>query len=370
MVVKKIILKNFRLHKNSEIDFSEKLNYIVGGNGQGKTSILEAIYYLCTTKSINHNHDSESVNFNERELEIKGQFKDLTENNVCIQYNLDTPKKNYFLDDKQIYRASSIIGKFPVVILTRLDHSITKGPPSERRKLVDSIISQASSTYLKILLEYKKILRQRASLLNQIRESQNFSLFEQLDSWTESLIKTGTELIKHRISFTENYLNYVISSYQKIMGENEVPNIIYHSLCENDAGSIEEQFRESLKARKKDELRRASNLVGPHKDDFVFTINDFDLRKFGSQGQHKTFQIALRFGEFSYLKDALGKTPIFLLDDVFGELDTFRAKKISEFLMEVGQALITMTDFSNLDGLTKSESDKVINISNGKIAYA
>ncbi len=370
MVIKKISLRNFRLHKNTEIDFSEKLNYIVGGNGQGKTSILEAIYYLCTTKSINHNHDSESVNFNERELEIIGQFKDLTENNVRIQYNLDSPKKNYFLDEKPIYRAASIIGKFPVVTLTQLDHTITTGAPSERRKLVDSIISQASSTYLKILLEYKKVLRQRASLLNQIRESQNASLFEQLDSWTESLIKTGSELIKHRISFIENYLNYVVSSYQKIMGESEVPNIIYQSLIENNALSIDEQFRQALQERKNDELRRASNLVGPHKDDFIFTINNFDLRKFGSQGQHKTFQIALRFGEFFYLKDTLGKTPIFLLDDVFGELDAFRAKKISEFLTDVGQAVISMTDFSNFDGLTKSDADKVINVLNGEITYA
>ena len=190
-----------------------------------------------------------------------------------------------------------------------------------------------------------------------------------MDSWTESLIKTGTELIEHRITFTENYLNYVISSYQKIMGENEIPNIIYHSLCENDSVSIEEQFRQSLQRRKNDELRRASNLVGPHKDDFIFAINDFDLRKFGSQGQHKTFQIALRFGEFFYLKDTLGKTPVFLLDDVFGELDTFRAKKISEFLTEVGQALITITDFSNLNELTKSEADKVINVLDGEIFY-
>ena len=370
MVIKKIILRNFRLHKNSELGFSEKLNYVIGGNGQGKTSILEAIYYLCTTKSINHSHDSESVNFNERELEIIGQFKDLIENKVRIQYSLDTPKKNYFLDDKQIYRASSVIGKFPVVTLTQMDHSITTGAPAERRKLVDSIISQASSTYLKILLEYKKILRQRASLLNQIRETQNPSLFDQLDSWTESLIKTGSQLIKLRIDFTKNYLDFVISSYQKIMEGNEIPNIIYSSFVEDLSGNIEDKFRNTLKVRRKDELRRAANLVGPHKDDFIFTINNFDLRKFGSQGQHKTFQIALRFGEFFFLKDALGKTPVFLLDDVFGELDTYRAKKISEFLTEVGQAVITMTDFSNLDGLTKSKTDKVIKVLNGEITYA
>ncbi len=370
MVIKKISLRNFRLHSDSEIDFSEKLNYIVGGNGHGKTSILEAVYYLCTTKNINLNHDSDSVNFNEKELEIIGQFKDLTENNVRLQYSLNTSKKNYFLDDKLIYRASTIIGKFPVVTLTQLDHFITTGAPAERRKFVDSIISQASSTYLKILLEYKKVLRQRTSLLNQIRENPTPLLYTQLDSWNEALINSGTELIEHRIIFIKNYLGYVISSYQKIMGQTEIPEIEYKYFSGESSDSVEEQFRRELKLRREDELRRAKNLVGPHKDDFIFAINGFDLRKFGSQGQHKTFQIALRFGEFFYLKDTLGKTPIFLFDDVFGELDTFRANKISEYLTEVGQAIITMTDFSNLDKLSVSKSSKVIKVFNGEIAYA
>ena len=130
------------------------------------------------------------------------------------------------------------------------------------------------------------------------------------------------------------------------------------------------EFSRNIAEMRNDELRRATNLVGPHRDDFIFVINNYELRKFGSQGQHKTFQIALRFGEFFYLLDKLGKKPIFLLDDVFGELDTFRAGKISEFLEDVGQAFITLTDFAKLDKLNFKTSANVINIEMGKVSYA
>jgi DNA replication and repair protein RecF len=119
-----------------------------------------------------------------------------------------------------------------------------------------------------------------------------------------------------------------------------------------------------------EEIRRGTNLVGPHRDDFIFRINGRDLKKYGSQGQHKTFQIILRFAEYFYLKETIGREPIFLMDDVFGELDAYRAGKISEHLIDLGQAFITLTDFSNFAYLKKSDSDKVIKVFNGKTVYA
>ncbi len=370
MLLKVLELKNFRLHKNSRISFSDKLNYIVGGNGQGKTSALEAIYYLCTTKNLNQAADSEAVNFDERMFEIKGLFSELTENKVRFFYTLDNGKKNYFLDEKQVHRASAIIGKFPVVTLTQTDHAITAGSPSERRKMVDSIISQASAAYLKILLDYNKTLKQRSALLSQIRETRNFSLLPELDAWNDSLIHNGVEIIKHRIEFAREFSSYVAKAYLRIMGEKETPSIDYRHLAAENEENIKDEFYKKISEAREDELRRATNLIGPHRDDFIFKINEMELRKFGSQGQHKTFQIALRFGQFFYLQDTLSRTPVFLLDDVFGELDSFRAGKISEFLTEVGQAFITMTDFSRLERLQKNDSDKIIEVNNGTIAYA
>ena len=173
MVLKQIELQNFRLHKNTSLEFSDKLNLIIGGNGQGKTTILEAIYYLCTTKNLNLASESDVVAFGENYFDAKGKFSDLTENNTRIFYDTLKNKKSFFLDDKQVTSSSNIIGKFPIVTLIQTDHAITQGAPSERRRFVDSVISQASHTYLELLLDYNKVLRQRSSLLSQIKETRD-----------------------------------------------------------------------------------------------------------------------------------------------------------------------------------------------------
>lgn len=370
MILNFIDLKNFRLHNNTQLQFSKNINYIVGGNGQGKTSLLEAIYYLCTTKSINRSTDLEAVKFNSDFFEINGNFLEYSKHKVRIFFESITNKKNIFLDEKQIYKASHLIGKFPVVALLQSDHAITQGPPAERRRFVDSIISQASDTYLKLLMDYNKILRHRSSLLSKIKEKNNADLFDQLEPWTNSLVKIGTELIKHRLRFLQEFNEYIKKPYEHIMGSKEVPKINYNSSIGVITDKVEFEFKQKLKKFRMDELRRARNLIGPHRDDFEFFIDKLELRKFGSQGQNKTFQIALRFSQFFYIEDKLGITPIFLMDDVFGELDSFRSERISEYLKKIGQAFITMTDFSKLENLNKTESDTIINIKNGEAVYA
>ena len=369
MILENIDLINFRLHKNTSLNFSNHLNYLLGGNGQGKTTILEAIYYLCTTKNLNGFSDNDAVNFSEKFFEINGKFIDLSKNELKIHFNAELNKKSLFADGKQFYRASSIIGKFPVVTLTQAGHAITMGAPANRRKFVDSVISQASETYLKLLMEYNKTLRQRSSLLTQIKETNNHSLFGQLDAWTDALKNTGSLIVKHRMSFVNEFNNYVMKTYENIMNDSEKPAIDYKFLDCPGPENVEENFYRTLTELREHELRRAKNLVGPHRDDFIFKINDRELKKYGSQGQHKTFQISLRFGEFFYLKDYLNKTPIFLMDDVFGELDAYRAESISNYLKDVGQAFITMTDLSNFKFLNKADDDLVVNVDSGAAVY-
>jgi DNA replication and repair protein RecF len=370
MILSSVHLKNFRLHKDITINFSDGINYIVGGNGQGKTTILESIYYLCTTKSNFSRSDSEVISFKESEFEIKGLFRDRTENRIMITYSFEENKKNYFQDNKIINRAADVIGKFPVVLLTPEDHSITQGSPSERRKLVDSILSQASETYLKTLLDYNRILKHRSSLLSQFRENKRSYNSNEFDSWTEKLIDVGTRLIESRIKFTETFNSFIKDSYYRIMEEKEIPSMVYSYLDDSFDTNIKNNFEKTLLLKKEEELRRATNIVGPHKDDFKMEINGINLKTFGSQGQHKTFQTVLRFAQFFYLKETTGKTPIFLLDDVFGELDSNRAKRISEYLGDVGQAFITLTDFANFSFLKKKENDLLIRLEKGEIAYA
>ncbi|MFZ0453594.1 MAG: DNA replication and repair protein RecF [Ignavibacteriaceae bacterium] len=376
MILSSVYLKNFRSHKSTSINFSEKINYIVGGNGQGKTSVLESIYFLCTTKGYNSKSDIEVTRFNEKGFEIKGSFKDLTENDIRVYFSLEENRKYYFQNGKLINRLSDVIGKFPVVILTPADHSITQGSPGDRRKFVDSVISQSSETYLKLLLDLNRTLRQRSSLLTRIKEKNSRSqiMYNELDAWTLKLIDIGTEIINHRIKFINEFNPYINESYKRIMGNDEIPKVTYSFLegkkeYEN-RNMIKEDFHEIINTKREEELRRATNLVGPQRDEYLFEINSMELKTFGSQGQHKTFQIALKFAQFFYLKEKTGKTPVFLLDDVFGELDANRSLKTSEYLRETGQAFITLTDFSNMSFLKIKEKDTLIRLKQGEVVYA
>lgn len=369
MILSLMELRNFRKHINTNLNFSEGLNYIVGGNGIGKTTILEAIYLLCSTKSF-YARDNEVLNFNSTDFEVKGIFSGITTDKVRVYYNSQDGKKYYFLNDKIISRAADVIGKFPVVTLTPDDHSITQGAPSERRRFVDSVISQASKTYLKLLIDYNKTIKHRAVVLSKLSERLTPSLLDELDAWTENLINNGAEIIIHRKNFIEKFNEYIKHSYYKIMGTEEIPLIRYHTIDFNSSEGVKAALKKLLEEQKENEIRRGSNLIGPHRDDFIFEINGINLKTFGSQGQNKTFQTVLRFAEFFYLKDITGNTPIFLLDDVFGELDAFRAAKVSEYLKEVGQAFITLTDFANFNYLSKAESDLIIKLQNGEPAYA
>jgi DNA replication and repair protein RecF len=377
MILSSINLKNFRSHKEIQLKFSGSLNYIVGGTGQGKTSILEAIYYLCTTRSNSSKSDSEVVRFNENEFEIKGFFnsKAGVRSEARVYYSLIENKKYYYQNSKHLNRAADVIGKYPVVLLTPSDHSITQGSPGERRKFVDSVISQASESYLENLLDYNRTLRHRSSLLSSIKENRNRNSSEELDAWSAKLIQAGSGLIRSRIKFVNEFDEYISGSYKRIMEDSELPKIKYIYLGNGNAGlngnkEIEAVFGELLSERREEEIRRGINLVGPHRDDFIFEINDLNLKMFGSQGQHKTFQVVLRFAEFFYLREITGKAPIFLLDDVFGELDASRSMKISEYLREVGQAFITITDFANFSFLMRTDDDSIIKLNKGEAVYA
>jgi DNA replication and repair protein RecF len=370
MFLSSIGLRNIRKHTDTKIEFTNKLNYIVGGNGVGKTTILESIYYLCTTKSCITSSDSEVVRIGENNFGIQGYFVGLTNDHVQVFYSHTENKKVYILSNKYVPRFSDIIGKFPVVLLSPSDHSITQGYPAERRRFVDSVISQASRTYLNLLIEYNRTLKQRTYLLNRLKEN-NSRDFSELKAWNEKLIKTGVEIIAHRIEFVDEFESYIRDSYQKILMNKEKPKIRYYFLDGKSPNNSEESFTQILNQRIEDEIRRGSNLVGPHKDDFIFDINGISLKNYGSQGQHKTFQTVLRFAEFFYIKDKTGIPPLFLLDDVFGELDAERAAAISDYLSSVGQAIITLTDFGNISFLKMGKEDRVINISaDGSVTYA
>lgn len=363
MVLSSIHLKNFRKHTELSLNFSNKINYLIGNNGIGKTTVLEAIYYICTTKGYKTKSDSEMIAFGEKQLAVEGVFNNTNEQRVRIYYDTEGNGKNYYLNGKQVSRNIDIIGKFPAVLLTPEDHAITQGLPAYRRKFVDSTISQANRVYLETLLDYNKTLRQRSFLLHKIKERRTKVLLDELDAWSAKMITTGEELINYRRKFLTEFNEYLIRSYKDIISTSEEPKATYSYLNDYDGDDIKEHFAKSLTEKKEEEIRRTTNLVGPHRDDYIFELNGYSLRSFGSQGQHKTFQIALKYSQYLYLKETIGVEPLFLLDDVFSELDTNRAVKISNLLGHAGQAFITVTDFSNLDFIKHKEEDSLIKLS-------
>jgi DNA replication and repair protein RecF len=369
MILQNLAVKNFRIHQDSEINCSPSLNFIIGGNGEGKTSLIEAIYSLCTTKNYKGASDTELTRFNEPGYEVAGIFYNNAPRKVRIIYSAGEGKRNYVLDGKTVFRSSEVIGKFPVVLLTPDDYVLTQGSPADRRKFVDSVISQSSEYYLSLLIEYNRIIKQRTALLNAIREFRQNDYLEELDAWDTQLVKIGTSLIRYRQKFIAEFQTYITEAYRFIMENEELPGVEYPVLRETGGTITEEIFAAKLSARRDEEIRRAANLVGPHRDDFIFSVNGKSLKTYGSQGQHKTFQVALRFAQFFYLKEKSSGTPVFLLDDVFGELDTKRSIKISAYLREVGQAFITITDFSNYGFLSRLAGDMIIRVTKGTVAY-
>jgi DNA replication and repair protein RecF len=350
MFLQNIRLKNFRNHCDSYLEFGEKANVILGENGEGKTNLLEAISYISLTKSFYASGDAVVVLIGSEIFEIEASI--LTDNKISnkvhIGYNEKTGEKVYNLNKKRMEPFSSIIGKFPLVFLSPDNSNITFGGPSERRKFLDLVISQSNLPYFEVLSEYRKVVRHRNKILSDLKISRSFS-FELLEAWNEQLIKLGSKLINKRNEFINEFKDYIFASYQDLVNTEEVPSIEYAPSFELDVDisleSISEKFKSQLASQTNNEMRLGTTLVGPHRDEVIFKLNDLDLRSFASQGQHKTFLVALKIGEFFYLKERCKEKPLFLLDDVFAELDEQRSKHLLKLIESLSQTFITSTNY-------------------------
>ena len=373
MFLKNIRLKNFRNHCDSYLEFGEKANVILGDNGEGKTNLLEAISYISLTKSFYASGDAVVVLIGSEIFEIEASI--LTDNKISnkvnIGYNEKTGEKVYNLNKKRIEPFSSIIGKFPLVFLSPDNSNITFGGPSERRKFLDIVISQSNLPYFEVLSEYRKVVRHRNKILGDLKISRSFS-FELLEAWNEQLIKLGSKLIYKRNEFINEFKEYISTSYQDMVNTEEVPSIEYAPSFELDVDisleSISEKFKSQLASKTNNEMRLGATLVGPHRDEVIFKLNDLDLRSFASQGQHKTFLVALKIGEFFYLKERCKEKPLFLLDDVFAELDEQRSKHLLNLIESLSQTFITSTNYAIFDKtLTFDGQNKLFFVRAGKV---
>lgn len=364
MTVDTLELRDFKIHRSASLRFAGGLNYLVGGNGAGKTSILEAIHYLCVGKGFSTTPDADNVRFGERAFDIQGDIDAAALHQTRVRFDAEEGKRRYFEDGKEIAKLADLFGKYPLVLLTPDDLALTHGYATDRRRFFDAVIAQSSKTYLNVWTRYNRAAKQRSALLSSLKERFNPRLEDELDAWSERIVEDGVELIRRRRRFVEEFTPYVERAYRETMLDEEKPSIAYRTFDVPDEGIVDE-FRRRLDEAREDERRRAQNLVGPHRDDYEFGAGGLPLRRFGSQGQHKTFQVALRFAQFFFLKERLGRTPVFLLDDVFGELDKTRAARISAYLKRVGQAFVTLTDLADFSFLETDENDRVVVVEKG-----
>lgn len=349
MKVTHIRLTNFRNHRHTEADFGSGINALLGNNGQGKTNVLEAVSYLSLTKSFYAANDATTLQLGQDRFDIEGTIvADAgTSNTVRVVYTASSGEKDVLVNGSRPDTLYSVIGRFPVVIVSPENGAITSGPPAERRKFLDLVLSQLGRAYLDDLIEYRKVLRHRNRILLDAKLQNNFRS-ELLDPWSESLILYGSRIVRRRMEFMERFRPYVEDAYHRIGGVSETPGLSYvASHAQPSAGTtptLEEQLGNEIGKRALEEVRRGTTLVGPHRDEISLTLGGVNVQKYASQGQHRTLLVALKVAEFFYLKEHRGEAPIFLLDDVFGELDEHRSKRILEVVETLGQTVITATN--------------------------
>lgn len=367
-------LKNFRNHLDTSFDFGEGINVLLGDNGQGKTNVIEAISYLCLTKSFYAASDALVLGFGREMFEVEGTIvsEGGHERHVRVAYASPQNEKMFSVNRQRIEPFSSIIGTFPVVICSPEHAPITTGSPAERRRFVDLVISQSSAVYFHDLLEYRRVLRHRNKILSDARW-QREDTAALLEPWNEQLVSFGGSITWRRKHFVDEFQSFITAAYHHLVGKEEEPAIGYKPGTRIDECAsqkdVESMLRSEIGERHDAETKLGVSLVGPHRDEIPLTINGLDLRKFASQGQHKTFLVALKLGEFFYLKERCDETPIVLLDDVFSELDEHRSMKLLHYVGELNQTFVTSTMPQLFDRLLpQSGRHKLFMIQNGALA--
>lgn len=354
MKLEALKLIGFRNHAETDIECSETVNLFVGPNGHGKTNILEGIAYLSIGKSFFSVPDSTLLRRGDEYFVLHGRFRSDKgiSSSVGIRYSAASGKKEIRIDNNEQDRVSALVGRYPVVLLHPEQHSITNGGPGERRRFIDLVLSQAHAGYFDLLVEYRRILKQRNALLME-RRGRNSHLRDALAVWDEQFIKHCIDIADYRRNFVRALGMYLRDNYMRIAGEDEVPLLQYQTEVPcNDDGTGSQRFDDAYDAFRKTfdaELRYGSTVFGPHRDELVLLINNMEVRKFASQGQQKSFLVALKISESQYLLEKRNEQPLILLDDLFGELDRERSRRVLELTSCMGQIFVTSADESIIE---------------------
>ena len=361
MYIKSIKIENFRNIDFMEIFPDKEINVIYGKNGQGKTNLLEAIWLFTGCKSFRNAKDSELVQFNEDSSKISIEFDtEVRENkaSVCIE-----KKRTASLNGILLSSPRELIGKYYSVVFSPVHLSLIKDGPLNRRKFIDTAISQIDNSYAKKLMYFNHLIVQKNALLKNA--SENPSLLDTLDIWDEKIALAGADVIKDRIDYIKMLQVKATEIYRGISGEKEELSIKYLSNVKyesEDKESIAKIYFDKMKKNRPNDLYLKNTTSGPHRDDIEILINGISARKYGSQGQQRSASLALKLGEAEIIKELKGEHPIILLDDVMSELDSTRQNYILN-KMTGKQVFITCCEKETISKLC---AGKVIKVEKGK----
>ncbi len=350
MYCKQLSVINFKNYREAVLVFSPKFNCFTGNNGSGKTNLLDAIHYLSLCKGFTNPIDTQNILFEEEMFMIQGKYQ-INGQEDELYCGLKRNHRKVFKRNKKEYeRLSDHIGLFPLVLLSPADTQLILGGSEDRRKFLDGVISQYDKEYLYRLISYNKALLQRNTLLKQFAERRYYDVAS-LEIWDEQLVANGAYVFQARQDFFGKFLDVFRKHYAFLSDGNEKVDIEYLSGL-NDGQDFLQLLHES---REKDRQAQYTT-VGIHKDDLSFLIHGWPAKKFGSQGQQKSFIIALKLAQFSFTRDIKGFHPILLFDDIFDKLDETRVQQLMHMVSEqhFGQVFITDTHTERIETLFAS----------------
>lgn len=337
MYLEDLSVVNFKNYESLDLSFIDGVNCISGKNGVGKTNLLDAIYYLALTKSYFNPIDNQMLRHGEKMMMVKGNFEIDGKKEKITCGIRSGQKKMVKRNQKEYEKIAEHIGLIPLVIITPFDSYLILEGSDVRRKFMDGIISQERKPYLQNLLHYNRALQQRNLLLKHFSREHHYDK-DALEIWDEKLIEYGEPIFKQRQAFINNFIPVFQEFYSKISTGKEKVSLEYKSSL------TEGEYREQLKSSINEDLLKQYTGKGIHKDDLVFSIDGFPLKKFASQGQQKTFLLALKLAQFRQMQDVMGKTPILLLDDIYDKLDEYRMRELMKVVSEKGFGQIFITD--------------------------
>ncbi|KXK51929.1 MAG: DNA replication and repair protein RecF [Chlorobi bacterium] len=375
MRIRRLTFRNIRNHTATQLLAADGVNIITGMNGQGKTSILEAISLCTLTRSFVGTNDASLIRRGEKFLE--SSVEGVSDYGVSRRFDLrydPTLGKTIRLDGTPAGNAAQVIGTAPTVVLSPDMKAISGGGPGERRRFVDMVISQAKRRYLEDLIHYRRILKQRNAVLAAALKHRRPVDRNLIETYDEGLIERAAHLMMERTRFIEEFKPLLRQTASDVAGGADEVTIRYQPDCSRTPCASVADYRDLLWLRSQqvaaEEQRRGTTLFGVHRDDIRMEINGGDVRVSASQGQHKTLLIGLKVAEFHYLANQCAETPIILLDDIFGELDARRAERVYDLTRNLAQVFLTVVSFDLLPflrGRTLGESEANIEVVGGNI---